>query len=430
MRMRILFAVLLAAATAMTNVAIGENIAYGVGVVVIDPGHGGKIPGAHYGNVCEKDIVLKVALKLGRMIEQGMPGVKVVYTRTTDEMLGATKTEDLEKRARIANTNRGELFLSIHANAAESRSARGVEILVMGETPKEQRFNTNVLYQNNREDLIDLDKEPDAPIVRARIQNMQYTYGEYSMAIARCIERNFRKSGREVRRIKPQLLRVLYGTDMPGVLTEIGFMSNPQELAYMKSDKGQTEIARNLYRAVREYADYVLGTRQGDGETAAGGAEGTSPAGNTAAGSAGGSDAPSGNPAAGANAQAGKGGAGSSGKASAAHADGSPAGSAAKGTAAKGSAAGSPAKGSAADAAAPVRYTVQVLSTDKVLPADWREFGSYRGRVKRYRGRDGLYKYCVGEYDSPSAAKRQAKKVGKVLKGAFVVRFRGTEIVQ
>ncbi len=209
MRTRLLLLLLFAAAIVFTNVAAAENIAHGFEVVVIDAGHGGKFPGAHYGGVYEKDLTLKVALKLGKLIE---------------------------------------------VNAAPVAAARGVETLIMGESPKEQLYNENALYESNREDLIDMSDERTAAIVRAYIQNLQFTYGEYSMALARCIQNNYLKAGRHSRGIKPQLLRVLYATDMPGVLTEIGFMSNPQEAAYMKSEKGQNEIARSLYRAVRDYS--------------------------------------------------------------------------------------------------------------------------------------------------------------------------------
>lgn len=110
--------------------------------------------------------------------------------------------------------------------------------------------------------------ERTAAIVRAYIQNLQFTYGEYSMALARFVQNNYISSGRHSRGVKPQLLRVLYATDMPGVLTEIGFMTNPQEMAYMKSEKGQNEIARNIYQAVRDYSDYVLKIRKSEGGAA------------------------------------------------------------------------------------------------------------------------------------------------------------------
>ena len=85
MRTRLFLLFAFAAVTVLMNGATAGNIAHGVEVVVIDAGHGGKFPGAHYGNVYEKDLTLKVALKLGKLIEEGMPGVKVVYTRKTDK---------------------------------------------------------------------------------------------------------------------------------------------------------------------------------------------------------------------------------------------------------------------------------------------------------------------------------------------------------
>ncbi len=112
----------------------------------------------------------------------------------------------------------------------------------MGESTKEQRYNEDALYENNRDDLIDMSDERTAAIVRAYIQNLQFTYGEYSLAMARFIQSNYVKTGRRSRGVKPQLLRVLYATDMPGVLTEIGFLSNPKEAVYLKSEAGRTRL--------------------------------------------------------------------------------------------------------------------------------------------------------------------------------------------
>ena len=257
------FTILLAAAAAfLTEAATAQNTPCGIRVVVIDPGHGGDDPGAHYFGTDEKTLTLTVALKLGQLIEEGMPGVKVVYTRTTDKALAPTKIEDLQARADIANRAGGDLFVSIHVNAAKEASARGVETLVMGESTKEQRYNEDALYENNRDDLIDMSDERTAAIVRAYIQNLQFTYGEYSLAMARFIQSNYVKTGRRSRGVKPQLLRVLYATDMPGVLTEIGFLSNPKEAVYLKSEAGQDEIARSLFVSVKNYSDYVLETRR------------------------------------------------------------------------------------------------------------------------------------------------------------------------
>ena len=408
MRTRLFLLFAFAAITVLTNGATAGNIAHGVEVVVIDAGHGGKFPGAHYGNVYEKDLTLKVALKLGKLIEEGMPGVKVVYTRKTDKALGTDLATDLQARADIANKAGGDLFVSIHVNAAKSSAARGVETLIMGESPKEQRYNENALFENNREDLIDMSDERTAAIVRAYIQNLQFTYGEYSMALARCIQNNYLKAGRHSRGIKPQLLRVLYATDMPGVLTEIGFMSNAQEMAYMKSEKGQDEIARSIYEGVRDYSAYVLETRRAEEEAAAApkpgkepetqvviGKEPVRPAEQDKA-----SDAPA----------------------------------AKTVTPEKGEPEPrKPAKAGDApkQAARPLRYTVQVLASAQTVPTSSARFKAYRNKVKQYTAEGRFrYKYCVGEYDTRAAAQKRLAEVRKVFPDAFVVCCRGTQIVK
>ena len=401
MRTRFLFFLVFAAATLLTNVARSANIAHGVEVVVIDAGHGGKFPGAHYGGVYEKDLTLKVALKVGRLIEQGMPGVKVVYTRKTDKELGKTLADDLQARADIANGAGGDLFISIHVNAARASAARGVETLIMGESPKEQRYNENALYESNREDLIDMSEERTAAIVRAYIQNLQFTYGEYSMALARFVQNNYIASGRHSRGVKPQLLRVLYATDMPGVLTEIGFMTNPQEMAYMKSEKGQNEIARNIYQAVRDYSDYVLKIRKSEGGGAsAASAAPAAPAGDTAREKERPAPAPAKDTAR---------------------------------TAPDGGGAAAERKPAAKSPAAeqPLRYAVQVMASSKAVPLSSSQFRTYRGKVKEYASEGRFpYKYCVGEYADRAAAQQRLREVRKVFPEAFVVSVRGGKIVQ
>ena len=420
MRTRLFLLFAFAAVTVLTNAASAGNIAHGVEVVVIDPGHGGNDPGAHYGGTSEKDLTLKVALKLGKMIEEGMPGVKVVYTRKTDKALGTDLATDLQARADIANKAGGDLFISIHVNAAKSTAARGVETLIMGESPKEQRYNENALFENNREDLVDMSDERTAAIVRAYIQNLQFTYGEYSMAIARCIQNNYLKAGRHSRGIKPQLLRVLYATDMPGVLTEIGFMSNAQEMAYMKSEKGQDEIARSIYEGVRDYSAYVLETRRAEEEAAAApkpgkepetqvviGKEPVRPAEQDKA-----SDAPAAKTVTPEKGEPEK-AAGKSG--------------AQKPEPRKPAKAGDAPK----QAARPLRYTVQVLASAQTVPTSSARFKAYRNKVKQYTAEGRFrYKYCVGEYDTRAAAQKRLAEVRKVFPDAFVVCCRGTQIVK
>ena len=274
----------------------------------------------------------------------------------------------------------------------------------MGESPKEQRYNENALFENNREDLIDMSDERTAAIVRAYIQNLQFTYGEYSMAIARCIQNNYLKAGRHSRGIKPQLLRVLYATDMPGVLTEIGFLSNSQEAAYMKSEKGQTEIARSIYEGVKNYSAYVLETRNAEEEAAAAPKDSaaksesvTAPAERETS-----------------ETQTPK--------------TETPKAGAPKRETPK---AETPKQPAPKQDAQPLRYTVQVLASPQTVPASSERFKSYRGKVKQYTA-DGKYryKYCVGEYETRAAAQKQLAAVRKVFPDAFVVSCRGTRIVK
>ncbi len=415
------------AAVVSTNAVAAGNIAHGVEVVVIDAGHGGKFPGAHYGGVYEKTLTLKVALKLGKLIEEGMPGVKVVYTRTTDKALGADLASDLQARADIANKAGGDLFISIHANAAPRATAvKGVETFIMGETPKEQRYNENALYESNREDLIDMSDERTAAIVRAYIQNLQFTYGEYSMAIARCIQTQYTKAGRNSRGVKRQLLRVLYATDMPSALTEIGFMTNAQELAYMKSERGQNEIAASIYRAVKEYSSYLLEMRTAEEGAAATNSGAEKPATTPPAPKA---DSSGGKTAGKTAAKPDPGATSQSAGKTAAKPD-PKAGSAAEKKAGTGTV--SPEKAAAKEPAEkPLHYTVQILASAKAVPLNSTQFHAYRGQVKQYVS-DGRfpYKYGVGEYDSRAAAQRKAAEVRKTFPDAFVVCCRGTQIVK
>ncbi len=383
---------------AWTNVAATDNIAHGVQVVVIDPGHGGWDPGACYGGVRECDLVLKIALKLGAMIEDEMPGVKVVYTRKTDKALGQDKLTDLQARANIANKAKGDLFISIHANAAKATVARGVETLVMGESTKEQNYNEQALYESNRDDLLDMSDERTAAIVRAYIQTLQLTYGQFSVAMANCTQNNYLKTGRSSRGVKRQPLRVLYATDMPGVLTEIGFLSNPQELAYLRSDKGQSEIVKSLFTAVRDYSKYVLGIRladEGPGvATALPEPEPVKPAPQPAK-----NDIPS--------------------QQQQQQQQSKPSGTQQQ-----------PAKPAAAQPQE-VKFTVQLLASQRSLPLSAADFKSYRNNVKEYTAEGAYkYKYCVGEYDTQAEAQRRQTEVRKEFPGAFVVRCKGTRIVK
>ena len=366
--------------------ALAQNSEAGVRVIVIDAGHGGSaFPGAVYGGVKEKDINLAVALKLGALIEKELPTVKVVYTRKSDKALGKSLNEDLSARADIANKAGGDFFISIHANAApKATSVQGAETIIMGESAKETKYNEDVLYDNNKEELIDMSDENTAAMVRAYIQNLQFTYGEYSEMMARIMQSHYQKGGRKVRNMKRQLLKVLYATDMPSVLTELGFMSNKSELAYMNSEKGQNAYARMLCDAVKEYVGYI--DRLAGVNTPML------------------SSAPDVEPAEEAKAE----------------------------VAEPKAAESKPAEPKAASAAqAQSGYTIQLLASDKVIKESDSQFKNYRSKVVRYTGGGVLkYKYCYGSYPTRQTAQSDLAAVKRSFKDAFIVRYEGENIVK
>ena len=371
MRKSLFLVALFLIATLSFNGVAAQNIAQGVRVVVIDAGHGGpKFPGAHYRGVYEKDLNLQIALKLGALIEKEIPQLKVVYTRKTDKQFSESLTQDLQARADIANKAGGDLFISIHTNAAASASARGVETLIMGESPLEKNAN----------ELLDMSNEKTAAIVRAYIQNLQFTYGEYSEAMARLVQKHYVKSGRHNRGVKRQPLKVLYATDMPGILTEIGFLSNSEEYAYMNSAKGQAQIARALCDAVKDYVAFVRGAllvdddaiyEQADADVA------------------------------------------------------EPASAAASDKADKGSVKTGKAEQEK------TFYAVQLIASAKRVPPKDRQFKSYRGKVTEFvTGGRFRYKYCVGRFDTRKQAEAKLAEVRREFRDAFVVSCRGDRIVQ
>ena len=391
--------------------AIGNNVSaqnngVGVRVIVIDAGHGGRaFPGAVYGGVKEKDINLAVALKLGALIEKELPGIKVVYTRKTDTALGQSLNEDLTARANIANKAGGDFFISIHANAApSSRSVYGAETIIMGESEKETKYNETALYNNNKDELIDMSDENTAAMVRAYIQNLQFTYGEYSEMMARIMQSNYAKGGRKDRRVNRQLLKVLYATDMPSVLTELGFMTNAKELAYMNSAKGQNEYARMLCNSVKEYVAHV--------NKMAGVETNILPAEEIA------EPEPVEKPAEPAVE-----------KPQSAPKSVTP--SAAKSSSSAEKSATAVVKEAAKNNSSAEGYTIQLLASDKKISSSDSQFKSYRGKVECYIGSGALkYKYCYGSYSSRDEAQRNLSSVRKVFGGAFVVHFSDGKIVK
>jgi N-acetylmuramoyl-L-alanine amidase len=223
--------------------------------VVIDAGHGGRDPGAVGKNSREKDIVLAVALKTGKIIEDKTDMVEVIYTRKTDEFI------ELHRRAQIANEKGADLFISIHCNSSKSPQAFGAETYVMG------------LHKTT--DNLDVAKTENAAIYYEEDYKLQYegfdpnTDEDYillSMFQSATIDQSINFSskiqfqfsevvGRNDRGVKQAGFWVLFKTTMPGILIELGFLSNPAEEKYLLSEQGQNDLALGIYQAFKEFKD-------------------------------------------------------------------------------------------------------------------------------------------------------------------------------
>ena len=181
---------------------------------VIDAGHGGRDTGCEGTLTKEKDITLAVAKEVGRLVKKNISGVRVVYTREKDKYL------TLQERCDIANSRGATLFISIHVNSASNQFARGTESF----------FATNVPLNG--------------------------TQAGKSELLALLLQRQYLSHGREISRgVKQRELYVCEHTNMPSVLTEIGFISNLNEEAYLNSKDGQKELAEAIYKALAEWKD-------------------------------------------------------------------------------------------------------------------------------------------------------------------------------
>lgn len=228
----------------------------GVKVVVIDAGHGGKDPGnlgtGRYKST-EKDVSLAVSLKLGNYIKEYLPDVKVVYTREGDTY------PELHERAKLANKEKADLFISIHCNSAKDREVHGAETFAMGLHKSES--NLAIAQKENSSILLEKDYEanysgfnPNSPESYIELALRQNIYLEQSLLLASKIQDQFRdRVHRKDRKVKQAGFLVLANTTMPSILVELGFLTNTAEEDFLNSDEGQSLMASAIYRAFKEY---------------------------------------------------------------------------------------------------------------------------------------------------------------------------------
>lgn len=223
--------------------------------VVIDAGHGGKDAGAIGSKlkVMEKKINLSVALELGRLIKE-KTDARVVYTRKTDVFV------PLDERPKIANRAKADLFISIHANAAVNRTAYGTETYVLGSSSSSMevamRENAVILLEDDYEKTYE-GFDPNSSESYIMFDYMQFAYSKQSLSLASAVQKQFKRNKRTDRGVKQAGFLVLKQISSPGILVELGYLSNADEERYLSKSKSQKELAESIFDAFVQYkADY------------------------------------------------------------------------------------------------------------------------------------------------------------------------------
>lgn len=331
--------------------------------VVIDPGHGGRDPGAVGRRGKEKNINLNVALKLGNLIRQNCEDVHVVYTRQKDVFVG------LDKRAQIANNAKADLFISIHTNSvARGRTVRGTETYTLGLHRTDD--NLEVAKKENSVILIESDYEqryagfnPNSSESYIIFEFLQDKNMEKSVEFATLIQRQFKHTAKRIDKGVHQAgFLVLRETTMPGVLVELGYISTPDEERYLLSEKGTDALAQSIYQAFISYKkDINLSTVKN--QTSSRPAPQTTVKAQTEA----------------------------------------------------------TASSKQADTGKPV-FKIQILASDQKIPANSKQFKGL-SPVDHYREK-GLYKYTYGESTNYNKVLRTKRQISAKFKGAFIIAFK------
>jgi N-acetylmuramoyl-L-alanine amidase len=239
-----------------STLSLARELGLKINRIVIDPGHGGFDTGAKGPHgLLEKDLCLDVALRLGRLIQENIPGAEVVYTRKDDSHV------PLEERTAIANGADADLFISIHANSSDISEVRGVETyylsLATSKEAKEVAIRENALSQESLHDLPELIKKitSNEKIAESKLLalEIQDTLSQRLQLVSRR-ERN--------RGVKQAPFIVLTGANMPAVLSEISFVSNASDESLLLEGGQRQRIADGLYRGIAAYLDGLHGQPQ------------------------------------------------------------------------------------------------------------------------------------------------------------------------
>mgnify|MGYP003705802543 CR=1 FL=1 len=230
--------------------------------IVIDPGHGGKDSGTmgtkRYTQY-EKHIALDISLKLGNYIKEAFPKIEIIYTRKTDVFL------ELRERTELANEKNADLFISVHCDGFTNPNPSGASVFVMGMSKLKANMDVamrenSVMYleDNFKEKYDGFDpKSPESYIVFSLMQN---TFLDQSISIAEKIEDEFaNRAKRKSRGVKQAPFYVISRANMPSILIEAGFLTNPKEEDFLNTELGKDHIASAIFRGFRRYKESVDG---------------------------------------------------------------------------------------------------------------------------------------------------------------------------
>lgn len=228
--------------------------------LVIDAGHGGHDSGAVGATQKEKNLTLRHALAFGKLVERNCPDVKVIYTRTTDRFI------ELWQRAEIANKNKADLFISVHINSLPAgRIARGFQTYTLGSGrnsgTKGLLKNLEVAKRENSVILLEKDYkqtyhgfDPNSAESNIMFEIIQDKNMERSVELAKMMQKQVCAStGRQDMGVHQDNLAVLRLTSMPACLLELGFISTPDEEAFLATDEAVERYARGIYNAFVQY---------------------------------------------------------------------------------------------------------------------------------------------------------------------------------
>jgi N-acetylmuramoyl-L-alanine amidase len=244
----------MAAPTAQGERSLIRTLGLKIGKIVVDAGHGGHDTGTVGPNgLMEKDLVLDVALKLGKLLEERL-GAEVVYTRNDDTFI------PLETRTAIANKEQADLFISIHANSSSDTSARGVETYYLNFTSSRDALEVaareNAVSEKSIHELQDLVKKI---ALKEKIDESR----EFAADVNRSLYTGLsaKSPGIHNRGVKKAPFIVLIGANMPSILAEISFVSNPTDESKLKTNDYRQRVAESLYKGINKYVSGLSGVR-------------------------------------------------------------------------------------------------------------------------------------------------------------------------